>query len=58
MTKSVICVCGKEWEMWRGNLSLHEEEYSFRCTCGARLSNMKKDSVLERKSVPVKKKAK
>jgi hypothetical protein len=44
MIKIVPCKCGKQWQIWRGNLGLREEEYSFHCTCGEHLVHWNKDS--------------
>jgi hypothetical protein len=56
MIKIVPCKCGKQWQIWRGNLGLREEEYSFDCTCGEHLVHWNKD--LERKTASGKKRSK
>lgn len=38
MIQTVVCKCGREWQLWRVSL-LHEETYSFDCTCGASLTD-------------------
>jgi hypothetical protein len=60
MIKIVVCKCGKEWQLWRGNLGLREEHYSFHCICGERLfhghvnSALKAESQLREKEIKTK----
>jgi hypothetical protein len=38
MIKTVVCHCGKKWQLQRLKLGiLQEESYSFHCTCGLHL---------------------
>lgn len=58
MIKIVVCECGKEWQMWRGNLGLRAENYSFHCICGAHLVHRNRDQGPTRKCVSVEKRSK
>jgi hypothetical protein len=59
MIKTVVCHCGKKWQLQRLKLGiLQEESYSFHCTCGLHLADPERMAEMRVKTISATEKSK
>jgi hypothetical protein len=59
MTKTIVCPCGKKWQLQRLKLgTLQEESYSFDCTSGLHLADPGRMAEMRASTISATKKSK